>query len=98
MQKEIFNVMKREFKYIGLLFLLSFIIGILAVIAFIFVREAKTKEEIKPKRSVPFSFSLKNFEPKFKLYLSAVFIFGMGVMPVSLMLLKECLWQNCPRL
>ncbi len=70
------------------LFLLSFIIGILAVIAFIFVREAKTKEEIKPKRSVPFSFSLKNFEPKFKLYLSAVFIFGMGVMPVSLMLLK----------
>ncbi len=70
------------------LFLVSFVVGIFAVVSFIFVREVKTKEEIKPKTPVLFSFSLKNFGREFKLYLWAVFIFGMGVMPVALMLLK----------
>ncbi len=71
------------------LFLIAAGLGILAVLAFIFVREVKTKEEIIPPRPVPFTFSLRNFTYEFKVFLAAIFVFGIGVMPVSLILLKS---------
>lgn len=70
------------------LFLIAFVLGIFAIIAFLFVREAKTREEIRPKIPVAFTFSLRNFSHSFQLFLFAIFVFGLGVMPVSLMLLK----------
>ncbi len=70
------------------MFLIAFGVGIFAVLSFLFVKEAKKSEDIIPKAPVPFTFSLKNFDRSFKLLLVAVFIFGVGVMPVSLVLLK----------
>lgn len=71
------------------LFLISAGVGILAVIAFVFVREIKKREEIIPAVPVALTFTLKNFNRDFKLFLSAIFVFGMGVMPVALVLLKS---------
>lgn len=70
------------------LFVIAFVLGIFSIIAFLFVKEAKTKEEIIPKVPVPFSFSLRNFNGRFKLFLVAMFLFGLGVMPEALILLK----------
>lgn len=70
------------------LFLIAAALGLLAVFTFLFVREVKTKEEIVPKVPVPFSFSLRDFSREFKLFLFAIFVFGLGVMPEALMLLK----------
>lgn len=70
------------------LFLIAAGLGTLAVFTFFFVREVKTKDEITPKVPVPFTFSLRNFPREFKLFLLATFIFGLGVMPEALMLLK----------
>ncbi len=70
------------------LFLMAFVLGIFAIISFLFIKEVKTKEEIIPKVPVPFSFSLRNFDSRFKLFLTAMFLFGLGVMPEALILLK----------
>lgn len=70
------------------LFLIAAALGLLAVFTFLFVREARTREEIMPKVPIPFSFSLRDFPREFKLFLFAIFVFGLGVMPEALMLLK----------
>ena len=70
------------------LFLISFAVGILAVIAFIFVREIKPQERPADIHPIPLSFSLAKFGKEFKLFIAAVFTFGLGAMPLSLMLLK----------
>ncbi|MBI2406451.1 MAG: MFS transporter [Candidatus Harrisonbacteria bacterium] len=70
------------------LFLAAAALGAFAVLTFFFVKEIRTKEEIIPKTPVPFTFSLRNFSREFKLFLFAVFVFGLGVMPEALMLLK----------
>lgn len=70
------------------LFLIAAALGLLAVFTFLFVREVKTREEIIPKVPVPFSFSLQEFPREFKMFLFAIFVFGLGVMPEALMLLK----------
>ena len=72
-----------------LLFFTSFLIGIFAVASFIFVKEIK-HTEIQQEVRVPrkLSFSMKNFPKYFKMFIAAIFVFGLGVMPLSLMLLK----------
>ncbi len=70
------------------LFLIAAGLGTLAVFTFFFVREVKTKAEIIPQVPVPFTFSLRSFPREFKLFLFATFVFGLGVMPEALMLLK----------
>lgn len=70
------------------LFIVAFFFGILAVFTFIFVRDIPRPPE-KPLPKIPFTFSLKAVSKEFKLYLLAVFIFGLGVMPISLMLLQS---------
>jgi MFS family permease len=64
------------------------VLGLLAIITFLFVREVKTRAEIIPKVPIVFTFSLAKFSSSFRLFIFAVFLFGLGVMPVSLMLLK----------
>ena len=73
-----------------LLFRISFVFGILAVLTFIFVSDVKktSPEKTKPVPQ-PFSFSLKEYSGVFKEYVAAVFIFGLGLMPLPLMLLKS---------
>ena len=70
------------------LFFVAFGLGLLAIVTFFFVREVKTREEICPTVPIAFTFSLRNFSHSFRLFLVAMFLFGLGVMPVSLMLLK----------
>jgi MFS family permease len=69
------------------LFIIAFALGLLAVITFLFVREPK--REIKIEQPItPFSFSLKKFSRDFKILIFSIFIFGLGVMPMAMMLLK----------
>ena len=77
-----------------LLFLIAFFIGALAIASLFFVREsriAKQKLDFDAKQIAPpkLTFSLKQFDRNFKLFILAVFVFGLGAMPLSLMLLKS---------
>src|SRR3989344_2004786 len=73
-----------------LLFKIGFVLGILSVLTFIFVKEIKApKTEAEKSTHPPFSFSLKEYRHDFKEYILAVFLFGLGFMPIALMLLKS---------
>lgn len=74
------------------LFFIGFVAGFLAVLTFLFVKDVPKKSNIVGNaQSLRFSqiFSLKHFEHSFKHYITAVFVFGLGVMPISLMVLKS---------
>ncbi|MEK7192049.1 MAG: MFS transporter [Patescibacteria group bacterium] len=71
-----------------LLFFMGFLFGILAVLAFVFVRDIPRDPE-KPLRKIPFTFSLKEFSASFKFYILAVFLFGLGFLPLGLVLLQS---------
>jgi len=71
------------------LFLIAFGVGIFAVLSFIFVKESHNLETEPRREAASFSFSLKKFTMQFKLFIAAIFIFGAGVMPLSLILLKS---------
>lgn len=73
-----------------LLFRISFVFGLLAVLTFVFVKDVKKNVPENPAPPAkPFSFSLSGYSTVFKEYLAAVFIFGLGLMPLPLMLLKS---------
>jgi len=71
-----------------LIFLVAFAVGALAVLAFVFVEEHPRTEEknltIPPKMNISF---LKN-NRRFSLFLFSIFIFGLGTLPVALLLLR----------
>ncbi|MDP3999529.1 MAG: MFS transporter [bacterium] len=72
-----------------LIFQVAFLAGIFAVLSFIFVRDVpRPKAAENVQLSERFSFSLKPFSGVFKRYILAVFIFGLGSMPITLILLK----------
>lgn len=71
------------------LFLIAFGVGIFAVLSFVFVKEAHNPETEPRREVVPFSFSLNKFTKQFKLFIVAMFVFGTGAMPLSLILLKS---------
>src|SRR3989344_4537046 len=61
-----------------MLFKISFFVGILAILTFIFVKEIKApKTEAEKSTHPPFSFSLKEYRHDFKEYILAVFLFGL---------------------
>ncbi len=70
-----------------LLFQIGFVIGILAIFAFVFVKDVKKEKPTEP--HPPFTFSLRGYSHSFRVYLAAVFMFGLGFMPIALMLLKS---------
>src|SRR3989338_3191867 len=61
---------------------------LLSVLSFVLVRDSP-KPANAPLPRVPFTLSLKGFGQDFKLLILAIFIFGLGVMPISLMLLQS---------
>lgn len=71
------------------LFLIAFGVGIFAVLSFVFVKEVHNLETESLRVAAPFSFSLNKFTRQFKLFIAAMFVFGTGVMPLSLILLKS---------
>lgn len=70
------------------LFFIGFVFGIVAIVAFFFVRDIPRNFN-QPIRILPFSFSLGKFSREFRLYLLSIFIFGLGFMPVALVLLQS---------
>jgi len=73
-----------------IIFKIGFAAGILAVVTFVFVKDVK-KETAGQETAVkpPFTFLLSGYSTAFKEYILAVFLFGLGFMPVPLMLLKS---------
>lgn len=74
-----------------LLFKIAFIVGILSILTFVFVKDVRFRRSAEEAAvsHPPFSFSLREYSREFKLYILAVFIFGLGFMPLALMLLKS---------
>lgn len=67
------------------LFLVAFLVGILSVFSFVFVKENKTIPAI-PQTKLNWAGVRRNYP--FLLYITAVFIFSLGIMPITLMLLR----------
>lgn len=70
------------------LFLVGFFLGLLALLAFVFVRDIPGDPN-QPLRRVPFTLSMKEFSGNFKFYVVSVFLFGLGFMPLGLVLLQS---------
>ncbi len=70
-----------------LLFQIAFVVGLISIISFIFIRDVKDKH-VRLEPHPPFSLSLKSYSHEFKMYVLVIFIFGLGFMPVGLLLLK----------
>lgn len=70
------------------LFLIGAGAGVLAILTFVFVREGKPRDGLPHVDPPRFSFSVAKFSREFKLFIAAIFVFGLGSMPISLMLLK----------
>lgn len=82
----ILPVLEGDFRTI---FLVASIIGLLSLISFIFVRDVRSREEIlSTNHNHTLTFSLSGFNKDFKLFLTSLFIFGLGFMPVALVVLK----------
>src|SRR3989338_1609461 len=64
-------------------FFASFLIGILAVASFSFVREVRKPRQKRKSTPRPLSFSMKGFPRYFQAFVVSVFIFGLGAMPLS---------------
>lgn len=84
-----------------LLFKIAFVFGILAVVAFFFVKEIhpqvggekfnslKLKDDGVKASDIKKIFSLSEYTREFKLFILSIFIFGLGEMPIALTLLKS---------
>ncbi len=71
------------------LFLIAFVIGIFALLSFLPVKEVAIKEiNLKNKDYKKFTFKTDGFTPEFRQYIFSIFIFGLGFMPVSLLLIR----------
>lgn len=70
------------------IFFISFLIGILAVASFVFVREIHKPKKHQKDTPKKLSFSMRKFPRYFRRFIIPIFIFGLGTMPLSLMLLK----------
>lgn len=68
-----------------ILFFIAFCVGLLAIFSFAFVREIKRPPEEKTPR---FHFSLFGKHKTFCLFIAAIFVFGLGTLPITLMLLR----------
>ncbi|OGY57884.1 MAG: hypothetical protein A3E61_02625 [Candidatus Colwellbacteria bacterium RIFCSPHIGHO2_12_FULL_43_12] len=66
------------------LFIIAFFIGLLSIGTFVFVKDKKISEN---KTSSKLDFNLLRRNKRFISYLIAIFIFGLGALPITLMLL-----------
>lgn len=66
------------------LFFISFGIGILALLSFLFIKDIQSKNLKKPR----FDFSIFSRHRNFGYFILAIFIFGLGTLPITLMLLR----------
>ena len=71
-----------------MIFLISFGVGALSVITFVFVEEKSHDGEQASPNAPKFNFSSLKNNRRFSLFLFSLFIFGLGTLPVSLLLLR----------
>lgn len=69
------------------LFLVAFVVGIFALLSFLPVKEVITRD-VENKNYKKFTFKTDGFTPEFRQYIFSIFIFGLGSMPVSLLLIR----------
>ncbi|MFA4999342.1 MAG: MFS transporter [Parcubacteria group bacterium] len=67
------------------LFFIAFGIGLLALMSFVFIKDAPVDSKRPPMR---FNMAIFKKNKKFALFLLAIFVFGMGTLPITLMLLR----------
>ncbi len=68
------------------LFMVAFVIGILALFSFTFVKEIKRSPSCKA--NIKFNFGFFKENPGFSEFILAIFIFGMGTLPITLMIVR----------
>ncbi|MDD4931616.1 MAG: MFS transporter [Candidatus Colwellbacteria bacterium] len=67
------------------LFLIAFIVGLFVLLSFVFVKDVGTP---KKKSSLSFNIGIFREHKEFGYFLTSIFIFGMGTLPITLMLLR----------
>ncbi len=69
------------------LFFVAFGIGIFALLSFVFIKDVKANPYCKMK--VRFNFSFFRENPGFSEFLLAIFVFGIGTLPITLMIVRS---------
>ena len=69
------------------LFFVAFGVGLLALLSFVFIRDVKTHPYCKMK--VKFNFGFFKENPGFSEFLLAIFVFGIGTLPITLMIVRS---------
>ncbi len=69
------------------LFLVAFFLGLFAIGSFVFVKEKK-KDPAAPMKKVPLNWGVFRANKKFISVVLSIFIFGLGTLPIALVLLK----------
>ena len=78
-----------------LFFIIASALGLLALGAFTFVKEVPIAPGLRPQNPFSTIFSLRHFDARFRLYLLSVFMFGLGCMPVALVVLRAQALNCC---
>ena len=70
------------------LFLVAFFLGLFAIGSFIFVKDVKVKKLEAQAKKIKLDWSLFKSHKKFIFVVGSLFIFGLGTLPIALVLLK----------
>lgn len=70
------------------LFLIAFFLGLLAVGSFVFVKESPMKNRTTEKKKIKLDWAIFREHKKFIFVVGALFVLGLGALPVGLVLLK----------
>jgi predicted MFS family arabinose efflux permease len=76
-------------------FIIASALGMLALGSFTFVRDVKVAPGLRPQNLFKTIFSLRYFDARFRLFLLSVFIFGLGYMPIALVVLRAQSTTGC---
>ena len=84
----VFFLLPLVFGSYQIIFLIAFGVGALSVITFVFVEENPSVEEANPVVVPRMRLSFLKNNRRFSLFLFSIFIFGLGTLPVALLLLR----------
>jgi len=71
-----------------ILFLTAFFLGLFAIGSFIFVKDVKTKKLEKQAKTIKLDWNIFKIHKKFIFVVGSLFVFGLGALPIGLVLLK----------
>ncbi len=79
-------ILSKTFYSYRTVFAFAFVVGVLALVSFFFVKEIKREDG---SAAPQFNFSLIRSNHRFMVFLISVFVFGLGSLPVPLMVLRS---------